>query len=119
MCIPTKQSLKARMIFRSLGKVSIVSRLQDRPHFLFGRQLRGKILTHDNLIKRGNSLVSWCCMCQWSGETVDHLLLQYDIASELWNVVFTAFGIHWAMPLGGATSLESVRRLYGILCRYA
>ena len=29
---------------------------------------------------------------------MDHLPLHYDIASELWNVVFAAFGIHWAMP---------------------
>ena len=58
----------------------------------------GKILTHDNLIKRGYSLVSWCCMCQHCGEIVDHLLLHCDIASGLWNVVFAAFRIHWVMP---------------------
>lgn len=55
----------------------------------------GKIFTYDNIIKRGFSLVGWCCMCWCSGETMDHLLLQFDVAYVLWSVVFKVFGIHW------------------------
>lgn len=55
----------------------------------------GKILTHDNLMKRGFSLVCWCCMCQCSEETVDRLLLHCDVAFALWSVVFGAFGTQW------------------------
>ena len=40
----------------------------------------GRILTHDNLMRRGFSLVSCCCMCQCRGETVAHLLLHCDFA---------------------------------------
>uniref|UniRef100_A0A2N9EHD8 Reverse transcriptase zinc-binding domain-containing protein n=1 Tax=Fagus sylvatica TaxID=28930 RepID=A0A2N9EHD8_FAGSY len=35
----------------------------------------GKILTSDNLMHRGYTMVGWCCMCQCDGETVDHLLI--------------------------------------------
>ena len=37
-----------------------------------------KILTNDNLIKRGFTIVNWFCMFRSSGELVDHLLLQCD-----------------------------------------
>ena len=38
----------------------------------------GKILTCDNLIKRGFSLVGWCCMCKCNWETVSHLLVHCE-----------------------------------------
>jgi hypothetical protein len=53
-----------------------------------------KILTCDNLIKRGYSLTSWCCMCCCNGENVDHLLLHCPVAGVLWNWTFQAFGVH-------------------------
>jgi hypothetical protein len=35
----------------------------------------GKILTCDNLMRRGYTMAGWCCMCQCDEETVDHLLI--------------------------------------------
>lgn len=35
----------------------------------------GKILTGENLRRRGFTIVDWCCMCHSSGEIVDHLLI--------------------------------------------
>jgi hypothetical protein len=43
----------------------------------------GNILTLDNLRKRKVIVVDWCCMCKRSGESMDHLLLYYEIAREL------------------------------------
>jgi hypothetical protein len=40
----------------------------------------GKILTHDNLLRRGIVVVEWCVMCKKHGESVDHLLLHCDVA---------------------------------------
>jgi hypothetical protein len=40
----------------------------------------GKILTHDNLRRRGIVVVEWCVMCKKHGESVDHLLLHCDVA---------------------------------------
>ena len=42
----------------------------------------GKILTGDNLFKRGYSLVSWYCMCCCCGESTDHLLIHCSVASD-------------------------------------
>ena len=35
----------------------------------------GKILTNENLMRRGYAMAEWCCMCRGNGETVDHLML--------------------------------------------
>ena len=53
----------------------------------------GKILTCKNLIKRGYSIVSWCCMCQCSGETMDHFLIHFNVAFKLWSLIFRMFGV--------------------------
>ena len=36
-------------------------------------------------------------MCTCNGETVDQLLLQCPIATELWTMEFSLFGVSWAM----------------------
>jgi hypothetical protein len=59
---------------------------------------RGKILTCDNLMRRGHVLAGWCCMCKSHWEIGDHLLLHCEIASALWFFVFQTFGIHWVIP---------------------
>jgi hypothetical protein len=56
-----------------------------------------KILTCDNLCKRGYYLTSWCCMCRCNGETAEHLLLHCPVAGGLWSWVLKAFGIHWVI----------------------
>lgn len=43
----------------------------------------GKILTIDNLWKKGVIVVGWCYMCKRSMESVDHFLLHCPIAFEL------------------------------------
>jgi hypothetical protein len=58
----------------------------------------GKIFTMDNLRKRRIIVVDWCCMCKKSGETIDHLLFHYEVASTLWDYIFSLFGLEWVMP---------------------
>jgi hypothetical protein len=58
----------------------------------------GKILTADNLRKRKIIIVDRCYLCKRDGETVGHLLLYCDVASTLWNHVFSRFGLSWVMP---------------------
>ena len=55
----------------------------------------GKILTCDNLMCRGYSLTSWCCICGCNGETVNHLMLHCPVAAVLWNFVLRTFGVKW------------------------
>ena len=58
----------------------------------------GKVLTIDNLRKRQLVLLDWCCMCKAAGESINHLFLHCNIASDLWNFVFTLLGLQWVMP---------------------
>ena len=57
----------------------------------------GKILTLDNLRKRGLIVMDWCCMCKRSGESINHLLLHCEVARTLRSVLFTLFGVKWVM----------------------
>jgi hypothetical protein len=55
----------------------------------------------ENLRKRHLIVVDWCCMCKKMGETVDHFLLHYKVASALWSSLFffkSFFGLKWVMP---------------------
>jgi hypothetical protein len=58
----------------------------------------GRILTCDNLRKRGFVLASWCCMCKGDDESVDHLFIHCWAARRLWSSVFRAVGIDWVFP---------------------
>ena len=58
-----------------------------------------KILTMDNLRKRHAIVVDWSCMCKKSRESVDCLLLHYEMASALQNTIFSLEGwLAWVMP---------------------
>ena len=36
-------------------------------------------------------------MCKVDGETTDHLFLHCSIARDLWDLVFSMFGVWWVM----------------------
>lgn len=59
---------------------------------------RRRILTLDNLRKRGKIVVIGCQMCLEDEETVDHLLLRCSFAMKIWNSVINWFKCKWAMP---------------------
>jgi hypothetical protein len=56
-----------------------------------------KILTLDNLGRRGMVVVNRCWLCVMEGELVDHIL-HCVAASGLWNAFFARFGLCWVMP---------------------
>jgi hypothetical protein len=58
----------------------------------------GKILTLDNLRKRQVIVIDRCCMCKKNWESVDHLLLHYEVTCLLWNAIFSRFSLSWVMP---------------------
>jgi hypothetical protein len=70
----------------------------SRAVFFAWSAVLGKILTLDNLKKRHVIVIDRCCMCKRDGESVDHLLLHCDMASALWSVFFSCFGMFWVMP---------------------
>ena len=49
------------------------------------------------MCKRNGEILDCCIMCKRNGESVDHLLIHYPIAFDLWSMMFTLFGTHWVM----------------------
>jgi hypothetical protein len=70
---------------------------------------RGKILTIDNLRRRGMIVVNRCWLCESDGESVDHLLIHCRVTYALWNVIFSRLGLSWVMP-------SSVKELMACWC---
>ncbi len=60
----------------------------------------GCILTMYNLRRRRVIVLDWCCMCKKNGESISHLFLHCSAAREIWNFIFSIFGIQWMMPCG-------------------
>ena len=65
----------------------------------------GKILTFDQLKRRGFSLTNHCPLCQKSEETVDHLLLHCTMTRVLWDLIFSLFDVSWVLPASVSDSL--------------
>ena len=57
----------------------------------------GKVLTLEQLQRRGFSLANRCFLCLSEEETVDHLLLHCVKTRVLWNLLFSLFGISWTL----------------------
>ena len=55
----------------------------------------GRVLPIDNLIRRRQVLVNWCCMCRANTESIPHLLLHCSMAHQLWTVALALFGMAW------------------------
>ncbi|KAG2721506.1 hypothetical protein I3843_02G071700 [Carya illinoinensis] len=43
-------------------------------------------------------VMEWCFMCKKNGESIDHLLLHYEVARELWVGILSRAGLSWVMP---------------------
>ena len=57
----------------------------------------GKILTMEQLQRRGYSLANRCVLCLSKEETVDHLLLHCVKTRALWSLLFSLFGVAWVL----------------------
>ena len=64
----------------------------------------GKILSFENLQKRGIIILDWCCMCKRCGESVDYLLHHCPMAYELWTMAFCLFRLPEYTPGPGVLS---------------
>ena len=59
----------------------------------------GKVLTLDQLKKRGRILANRCFLCCEEEESIDHILIHCTRARVLWELLFAIFGITWVLPL--------------------
>jgi hypothetical protein len=74
------------------------SKAPPRVAFFVWTAVHSKILTLDNLGRRGLVVVNRCWLCEADGESVDHLLLHCAVARDLWITFFARFGLCWVMP---------------------
>jgi hypothetical protein len=74
------------------------SKAPPRVAFFVWTAAHSKILTLDNLGRRGLVVVNRCWLCETEGESVDHLLLHCAAARGLWSAFFARFGLCWVMP---------------------
>ena len=58
----------------------------------------GKVLTLDNLKRRGMAFANRCFLCEEDEETIDHLLIHCKSAKMLWDLFLSIVGISWVFP---------------------
>ena len=56
-----------------------------------------RVLTTDQLKRRGWNLPNRCFLCKEEEETNDHPFLFCSKASKLWSLIFSLFGVHWVL----------------------
>ena len=66
----------------------------------------GKVLTMDQLKKRGRHLANRCPLCGKEEENLDHLLLFCIPVQYIWALLFTIFGVNWMLPGSVKDTLE-------------
>ncbi|OVA02896.1 Reverse transcriptase zinc-binding domain [Macleaya cordata] len=58
-----------------------------------------KLLTQDNLQRRGWNFPNHCYLCEEETETVRHLFIECKYSKEVWNGISDGTGQHWNAPL--------------------
>ncbi|RVW50950.1 hypothetical protein CK203_071256 [Vitis vinifera] len=58
-----------------------------------------KVLTLDQLKRRGWNLANRCFLCCAEEEMINHILIHCSKARVLWELVFALFGVNWVLPL--------------------
>ncbi|RVX07973.1 putative ribonuclease H protein [Vitis vinifera] len=67
--------------------------VQPKISFFAWEATWGKALTLDMVQKRGQAVANRCFMCLEKEETINHLLLYCSRTKELWDLLFTLFGV--------------------------
>lgn len=55
--------------------------------------MHGKILTQDNLKRRGFQLPNRCILCKVEEESIDHLFIHCPFARHLWTITLEKCGM--------------------------
>ncbi|OVA14202.1 Reverse transcriptase zinc-binding domain [Macleaya cordata] len=66
--------------------------------FFFWTAVLDKILTLNNLKKRGHQLANCCFLCSRAEETPAHLLLNCHYSRRIWDSILPNFGWCWSFP---------------------
>lgn len=72
--------------------------LTPKINIFFWLLLQNKILTIDNLAKRGHFILNRCILCRIQMEMVNHLFIHFPYSREVWNSLSKNFGMQWYAP---------------------
>ena len=67
----------------------------------------GKVLTLDNLKKKGRALANRCFLCGKEVETVDHLFAHCPQTKVIWELLLAIVGVKWLFTLSIRETLLS------------
>ena len=70
-----------------------------RVSFFAWEAIWGRILTMDQLKRRGWALPSRCYLCKADEELANHVLICCPKATMIWHLIFALFGVHWFCPI--------------------
>ena len=65
-----------------------------RVNFFAWEAMWGRILTMDQLKRRGWVLPSRCYLCKVDEESANHVLIHCPKAAMIWHLIFALFGVH-------------------------
>ena len=57
--------------------------------------IHGKIITIDNLMKRGFQIPNRCYMCKREEESINHLFLHCSFSSKVWGRILQKLKVNW------------------------
>ena len=77
---------------------------------------KGKVLTLDQLKKRGLTLANRCFFCLIEEESTNHILIHCTKTRVLWELLFALFGVIWVLP---CSVREALLGWYPLLARNA
>ncbi|WMV55300.1 hypothetical protein MTR67_048685, partial [Solanum verrucosum] len=60
--------------------------------------LKNACSTQDNLSKRRFQLANRCYLCNCSSETANHMFIHCLVATDLWFMFLSLFGLQWVKP---------------------
>lgn len=104
----TVSSLSTHCSVFSMVTISIVPRTfpskiiwnfgaTPRISFFAWEAAKEKILTLENLMKRGHTTANRCFLCKNALEYFNHLLLSCPIVHKLWSMILGLLGTSWVM----------------------
>lgn len=73
--------------------------LPSKVGFFAWEALWGKVLTLDQLKRRGWTLANRCFLCLVEEESINHILIHCSKVKVLRELIFALFGVMWVLPL--------------------
>ena len=71
----------------------------SRVGFFAWKATWNKVLILNQIPRRRWHLANRCCLCLSEEESLDHILLHWDMASSLWHLLFSLFWMSWVLLL--------------------